>query len=182
MNTKPSYPVYLALLSFGLPLALPQTGLGATISIEGGTDGSGGEFLDYETSLAPGGGNQEFPWDPSTQSDSAVTLSAGLGNNGQMGFNLTSNYVATREINFSARNDTLISAAEAIAGDHYLSFSLDGGGNQISLDSITLDMWRNGGAAFTDYQLAYDDGGDGFTTADLLGDAPVTSNAGGVPG
>ena len=74
------------------------------------------------------------------------------------------------------------SSADAFTNGTFLSFTLDST-NQNSvlfdIDSFSLSLWRNGAAAPSNYQLAFDSNANGWDTGDLLGSAitPGTGTA-----
>ena len=166
---------------------LASSAQAATIDIVGSTAAlGGGEFADY-TGLAAG--NNVKPWDASVVNDGTVSLSAGRTGLdttvSTAGFNRDNyaTYGAGSEINFTQGNDTATNttAATAITLNTFLSFQLDStsfGSASVTWDSISLSLWRNGGAATPNFQLAYDSAGDGFSESDLLGSATNITTSG----
>ena len=155
----------------------------ATIDIVGSTAAlGGGEFADY-TGLPTG--NNVKPWGASVVNDGTVSLSAGRTGLdttvSTAGFNRDSyaDYGAGSEINFTQGNDTTTNttAATAISLNTFLSFQLSST-SSFTLDSISLSLWRNGGAASTNFQLAYDAAVPGFGVEDLLGSATNIATSG----
>ena len=173
----------------GLLLLAPSAQAAVTIDIVGTTViGDGGEFADYTAAtLGLPEGNDVKPWPASVVNDGTVSLSAGrdglISQVSTAGFNNESNYRgAGAEINFNQSN-TFATAADVITNNTFLSFQLNStpfASASVTLDSISLSLWRNGSGASQNFQLAYDAAGDGFGVGDLLGS--VTTIGSGTSG
>ncbi len=157
----------------------------ATIDIVGSTTlGGGGDFGDYSGLSA---GNNIQNWLASTVDDGVVGLSVGdtgvNADNSTSGFNNAGSYRgAGTEINFTVGGDSATTAAAAISANQFLSFQLDStafASDSFTFDSISVSMWRNGGAAAQSYQFAFDDEGDGtWAVDDLLGSETTNTVSG----
>jgi len=144
------------------------------IDIVGSTSlNGGGEFADY-SGLS---GTDNKTWTNSIVNDGVVSLSASRdGLNGEVstsGFNNGGSYRgAGTEINFTAANTTSSTAGNALTNRTFIAFRLDSRDytpTNIILKTISLSLWRNGAAAAQNYQLAYDQGNNGYDTGDFLG-------------
>jgi hypothetical protein len=154
----------------------------ATIDIVGSTtSGAGGEFADYSALI----GNNTQGWAPSIVNDGVVSFSVGdtgvnLDNSGS-GFNNGGSYLgAGTEINFNAGGDST-DAAGAFTKLQFLSFQLDSTGfdsDTFTFDEISVQLWRNGAAAATDFQFALNTGAAAWDTDDLLGTATNNTASG----
>ena len=165
------------LVQIPLLLAISGAASAATIKIAGTAGAAGGDFADYSGLAA------NDPWADSSVNDGTVSLRASLDSldsSTSAAVWSTSSYSgAGSEINFQKGGAT--DASSAVAGNHYLNLIVDStgfGSSTITIDSITVSVWRNGAQAAENYQLAYDSAGDGYGTDDLLGTAVNNTTSG----
>ena len=132
-------------------LLAPGIGFSLTVDMVGTTTtGAGGEFPDYSAEAGP--------WADASVTEGGVTLTVTQnGLNGDVAVTnwSTSNYKGPgSEINYQRGIDATDPAA-SISSNKFISFIVSSP-SPIKINSISVNQWRNGGAAATCYQLAYE--------------------------
>ena len=156
-------------------VTLPDDGV---IELTGNTTGAaGGGFADYG-SLSGGA------WDDSSNNDGVVALSVSRtsfgGETSITAWNPNGYLGPGTGISFTKGSAT--TAAGALSSGAFIVIKTDSsafGATEYLLESVTLQLWRNGSQAATFYQFAYDQENDGYTQSDLIA-TPTEINSSGT--
>ena len=155
----------------------------ALIDIDGSVNttsqNQGGEFANY-SALAL----NADPIPTSTVNDGIVSLSVIDTGNPRWATGYASGYQYSNgaEINFNkgvTGNPNPTTLGEAVTNNAYLDLvisSVGFGGSLFDLNSISVELWRNGAGAATDYQFLFDGNANGFSASDALGTSTNVSD------
>ncbi len=159
----------LSLFTMVSLLLFPGLQAGVIIDIDGASD----EFEDY-SGLSSGD-----TWATmSFVTESGYTLSTVNPTNRV--WNETNYQGARKEldlsIGLSSHDDNSTSFSDSITEGKYWEIKLTG--SSFDLESISVNLWRNGTGAAQYYQFAYDDEGTGYDVGDALGTAFNASSTG----